>query len=100
MDFIGYYEDDGSLTNYFVRNHVVASDRWKQYLNHCFQKSLKPNIIVSVVAQGDNVSVTGTVFESIDGVANLGHFSEMIDSEEFEKHHEIYLLGLNTVSFD
>lgn len=100
MDFIGYYEDDGTLTNYFVRNHVRASDRWKEYLDYCFRKCLKPNIVVSVVSQGENVLVNGTVFESIDNVAKLGHFSEIVDSEEFERNHEIYLMGLNMVSFD
>lgn len=100
MDFIGYYEDDGTLTNYFVRNHVIASNRWKDYLNHCSRKSLKPNIVISVVAQGEYVLVNGTVFESMEGEANLGHFSEIILSEEFERNHEVYLMGLNSVSFD
>lgn len=100
MGSIEYYEDDGTLLNVFVRAHVVASGKWSEYLAYCRSNCIKPSIVLEFFTDNSVVTVKGTVFETINGKARMGFFSDSIPEIDFENNHEVYLSNLNKLEID
>jgi len=96
-----YFEYNGLDDNPFVRKYVLANENYFDLIGYCKRKNVKLNVIIRVIYLDSMVRVVGHVFDiSLDAPKIIEAFTEEMPESEFERMHEYYLFGLNSVEME
>jgi hypothetical protein len=96
-----YFEYNGVDENPFIRKHILANPEYSDLIAFCRKKAFKLNIVVRVIYGDAKVRMIGHLFDiSLDTPEIIEAFSEEMAEADFERMHEYYLFGLNSIEME